>query len=68
VNPTELCYTPAVELAARIRRKELSPVEVFDAFAARIEALNPKLNAFCTLVLDRAREEARQVNGGLHPP
>jgi len=65
VNPTELCYTPAVELAARIRRKELSPVEVFDAFAARIEALNPKLNAFCTLVLDRAREEARQAEAAL---
>ncbi|MER3449732.1 MAG: amidase [Chloroflexota bacterium] len=65
MNPTELCYTPAVELAHRIRRKELSPVEVFDAFAARIEALNPKLNAFCTLVLDRAREEARQAEAAV---
>jgi Asp-tRNA(Asn)/Glu-tRNA(Gln) amidotransferase A subunit family amidase len=65
VDATELCFTPATELAARIRRKELSPVEVFDAFAARIEALNPKLNAFCTLVLDRAREEARQAEAAV---
>ncbi len=65
MDTTELCFTPAVELAARIRRKELSPVEVFDAFAARIEALNPKLNAFCTLVLDRAREEARQAEAAV---
>jgi amidase len=31
----ELAYTTATELAARIRRRELSPVEVVDAFIAR---------------------------------
>jgi amidase/aspartyl-tRNA(Asn)/glutamyl-tRNA(Gln) amidotransferase subunit A len=34
----ELAYTTATELAARIRRRELSPVEVVDAFIERIEA------------------------------
>jgi amidase/aspartyl-tRNA(Asn)/glutamyl-tRNA(Gln) amidotransferase subunit A len=32
----ELAYTTATELAARIRRRELSPVEVMDAFIERI--------------------------------
>jgi amidase len=37
-NSDELAYAPAHELAARIRRRDLSPVEVVDAFIARIEA------------------------------
>ncbi len=36
----ELAYMTATELAARIRRRELSPVEVVDAFIERIEARN----------------------------
>ncbi|MGA4844154.1 amidase [Streptomyces sp. G45] len=40
-------FTPAVELAAAVRRKEVSPVEVADAFLERIESLDPRLNAFC---------------------
>jgi aspartyl-tRNA(Asn)/glutamyl-tRNA(Gln) amidotransferase subunit A len=47
------------ELAKLVRSKEVSPVEIADAFLARIEALNPKLNAFITVTADRAREDAR---------
>src|SRR5262245_53225533 len=43
VNP----FTPAVELAAAIRRKEVSPVEVADLYLDRIDELDPYLNAFC---------------------
>ncbi|MBL8894786.1 MAG: hypothetical protein JNJ53_09305, partial [Rhizobiales bacterium] len=35
----------AASLAARIRRKEISPVEAVDAAIARIEAHNSKINA-----------------------
>ena len=42
----ELAYTTATELAGRIRRRELSPVEVVDAFIKRIQARNQSLNAF----------------------
>ena len=35
----ELAYATATELALRIRRRELSPVEVVDAFIARMCAL-----------------------------
>lgn len=45
----ELGYTPATELAKRIRNKELSPVELAQEFLERIEAINPKLNAYVTL-------------------
>jgi amidase/aspartyl-tRNA(Asn)/glutamyl-tRNA(Gln) amidotransferase subunit A len=55
----ELAYVPAHELAARIRRRDLSPVEVVDACIARIEARNPSLNALVYLGLDDARRAAR---------
>jgi aspartyl-tRNA(Asn)/glutamyl-tRNA(Gln) amidotransferase subunit A len=45
-------------LRRRYRARELSPVEVMDAVAARIERSQPILNAFTTLSLDRARDEA----------
>jgi aspartyl-tRNA(Asn)/glutamyl-tRNA(Gln) amidotransferase subunit A len=45
-------------LRARYRARELSPVEVVDALAARVEDAQPTLNAFTTLSLDRARDEA----------
>ncbi|MGA5821693.1 amidase [Kitasatospora sp. NPDC094028] len=40
-------YIEAVELAAAIRRKEVSPVEVADGYLARMDELDPELNAFC---------------------
>lgn len=57
----DLCYAGAVELAALIRRKEISPVEVVKTFIRRIEALNPKINAFCTSTFDTALDEARRA-------
>ena len=41
----ELAYMTATELAGRIRRRELSPVEVTDAFIERIQARNGRLPA-----------------------
>ncbi|HEU4746904.1 MAG TPA: amidase, partial [Gemmatimonadaceae bacterium] len=55
----ELAYLPAYELAARIRRRDLSPVEVIEAFIARVEARNPSLNALVYLGFDDARREAQ---------
>jgi aspartyl-tRNA(Asn)/glutamyl-tRNA(Gln) amidotransferase subunit A len=56
---TEICYMPATELAEAIRRKTMSPVEVIDAVYTRIHAVNPALNAYCTLTEDQARTQAR---------
>ena len=55
----ELCWLSATELAGAIRRKKISPVEVVDAVLARIDRLNPTLNAFCTVTADSARREAK---------
>ena len=49
----------ATELAALIRRKKVSPVEVVGAVLARIEKLNPILNAYVTVTADQARRDAR---------
>lgn len=52
-------HAPAWQLAARIRKGELSPVAVVDAYIARIEAVNPRLNALVAERFDDARREAR---------
>ncbi len=60
-----LCWLPATALAALIRRKKVSPVEVVDAVLDRIERLNPKLNAFVTLTADQARRDAKAAERAL---
>jgi aspartyl-tRNA(Asn)/glutamyl-tRNA(Gln) amidotransferase subunit A len=55
---SELWTLTASELLEGFRKKTLSPVEVTQAVLARIEQLNPKLNAFC-LVSESALEEAK---------
>jgi aspartyl-tRNA(Asn)/glutamyl-tRNA(Gln) amidotransferase subunit A len=56
---------PATELAALIRKKKVSPVEVVDAVLDRIERINPKLNAFVTLTGDQARRDAKAAERAL---
>ncbi|MGB8061007.1 MAG: amidase [Candidatus Sulfotelmatobacter sp.] len=46
------------ELAPRLRRKEISPVEITQQCLSRIEKLNPALNAFITVLSDSALREA----------
>ena len=63
----EVCFAPATELAARIRQKSLSPVEVVQAHLDRIEQVNPILNAivfFADDPLARAREAEAAVMRG----
>jgi amidase len=51
-------FTAAVELAAAIRRKEVSPVEVVDSYLERIDELDGRLNAFCHRADDDTRRAA----------
>jgi amidase len=53
-----VCFLTAVEMAARIRRGELSAREVLDAHLGQIERLNPRVNAIITLDADGARVRA----------
>ena len=61
MDPLELCYMSAGELSGLIRDRQVSPVEVIDAHLARIEATEPTLNSFITLLPDHAREAARRA-------
>jgi Asp-tRNA(Asn)/Glu-tRNA(Gln) amidotransferase A subunit family amidase len=56
---SELCWTPATQLAGLIRRKAVSPVEVVDAALERIEQVNPSVNAYVTVTAAEARAAAR---------
>jgi len=61
----ELAYATATELAARIRRRDLSPVEVVEAYIGRIGERNPGLNAFVYEGFDDARRRAREAEEAL---
>src|SRR5437870_8074645 len=56
------------EAAALLRSRQLSPLELTEACLSRIEALEPRLNAFITVTADLAREQAheaeREISGG----
>ena len=55
----EIAFLPATELAARIRARELSPVEVVEAAIGQIERLNPLVNAVVTPAFEQARADAK---------
>jgi amidase/aspartyl-tRNA(Asn)/glutamyl-tRNA(Gln) amidotransferase subunit A len=57
----EFAFASAAELALRVRRRDLSPVEIIEAAIARIERRNPSLNAFVHLAFDEARREAQKA-------
>ena len=55
---SEIWQLPATELAQRIARRQLSSAEVVDAHLARIDAVNPALNAVVRVLADEARAAA----------
>ena len=60
-NMTDLCFTSAAELQRLYRAHEASPREVMDAVFARIDAVNPKLNAYVTLARESALAAADAI-------
>jgi Asp-tRNA(Asn)/Glu-tRNA(Gln) amidotransferase A subunit family amidase len=60
-----LCWMPATALAAAIRKRKVSPVEVVDAVLDRIARVNPALNAYVTLTDEAARREAKAAERAL---
>ena len=68
----ELCLLTATELAHRIATKEISSREVTEAHIARIESINPTINAVVTTVFDLALnradelDNAAEITGPLH--
>jgi len=58
----ELCFLPATELAAMIRSRRVSAVEVMRAHLARIEKVNPRVNAIVTLDAEGALAQAKKAD------
>src|SRR5579883_301247 len=63
--PSDIIGASATRLAAGIRDREVSAVEVVETLLARIEAVNPKINAIVQLTATPAREEARAADAAL---
>ncbi len=61
VNHAELLSFDVATLAAKFRAKEISPVEVADAYLERIELIDEKLLAYITVTADDARAAARRA-------
>jgi amidase len=71
----DLAYSSAIEIAKKIRNREVSSREALDYFLARIEALDKPINSVVTIDAARARIEAdaadtalarKEVRGPLH--
>jgi amidase len=55
----ELAFTPALELAARVRAREVSPVELTELYLERIDRIDPQLNSYVTVDAEGALAAAR---------
>jgi amidase len=60
----ELWKMTAVDTVARLRKKEISPLDLVEASAKRIAEVEPAVNAMPTLCLDRARDHAKRIMAG----
>jgi Asp-tRNA(Asn)/Glu-tRNA(Gln) amidotransferase A subunit family amidase len=61
----DLNFLPLSEMADAIRQRKVSSVELVDAHIARIERLNPKLNAYTHTDFDRARAQAKAADAAV---
>ena len=59
---SSFCFTSAVEMAQLIRAKKLSAREALAEHLKQIDRVNPKVNAFVTLVADMATEAAARAD------
>ncbi|HLK51972.1 MAG TPA: amidase, partial [Candidatus Angelobacter sp.] len=57
----DLALRDLTEVSLAVQKKEVSPVELTKSCLARIETLNPKLNAFITITDTAALEDARKA-------
>lgn len=58
----ELYKKSAAELSALLRSKEVTACEILDDTLARIDAVEPKVDAFLSVTADTARAKAKEVD------
>ncbi len=57
----DILFSTITELAAQIRTRRISPVELTESYLARLEGIGPQLNAVAGVMRDSALSEARQA-------
>ena len=65
MTDTDLAFASIEEVARLYRQRKLSPIELTKLMLARIDDLNPKLNAYITVTADLALAQARKAEGEL---
>ena len=68
MTDTDLAFASIEELARLYRKRKVSPVEVTRLMLARIDQLNPKLNAYITVTAELALAQARKAESELFAP
>jgi len=68
VNDTDLAFASIEQIGKLFRTRKLSPVELTKLMLARIDKLNPKLNAFITVTADVALAQAKKAEAELVAP
>jgi amidase len=56
---SEIAELDAIAQAELVRRRDVAPIDLVDAAIARIEKINPQINAVITPLFERARDAAR---------
>lgn len=62
---SELAFLSALALARKIRRKDLSSLELLEHYLRRIENFNPRLNAVICMQQEKARKKAREADAAV---
>lgn len=68
VTDTDLAFASIEEIAGLFRKRKLSPVELTKLMLARIEQLNPRLNAYITVTAELALAQAKKAETELLSP
>lgn len=64
---SDLHFQTATDLAPLIKARKISPVELVRTCLAQIEKVNPKVNAFLTVLGDRAMQQAQEAEREIWP-
>jgi aspartyl-tRNA(Asn)/glutamyl-tRNA(Gln) amidotransferase subunit A len=68
MDDTDLAFASIEEIGKLFRKRKLSPVELTKFMLARIERLNPKLNAYITVTAEVALAQAKKAEAELFAP
>src|SRR6266446_754753 len=68
MNDTDLAFASIKEIGKLFRKRKLSPVDLTNLMLARIEQLNPKLNAYLTVTAELALAQAQKAERELFAP